>query len=182
MSLEFGQLNESGLSRFIDKTSNNDFCILTAFRFGNSLKVNRQLNRQIFSALQSKRMGGYMIIGHWRENSDDNSTSTEVTEESVAFIRNNMEQTEFIKFCTDLCKKYNQDAVLIGLNGEGVFLYYKNGKIEKIGNKISLGKVGTAYSQMRNKKEVPFIFEGTLSPHGMLSSLVFSNEGILYFI
>ena len=44
---EKGELNEASLSRLISKTSNNDFCIATAFRSSNTLKQNRQLNKEL---------------------------------------------------------------------------------------------------------------------------------------
>jgi len=186
--LQFGQINEAGLSRLLSKADTNDFCIVTAFRYGNSLKANRAKNQEIFSMLSSQKMSGYKLIGHWQEAPDgvefqDASPDqlTDSVEESVMFIRRaDLEQDKFIELCVSLCKKFNQDAVIVGLVGDGVYLYFKDGTRQKIGTKLTLGKTGQAYSQMRNKNNVPFVFEGIAHPTSNISRQVFVAHNIGY--
>lgn len=183
---EFGILNEASLSRMLSKVKNNDFCIATAFRYSNSLQQNRQLNNELAAYLNSKKMGAYKLIGHWQEAPDGIEFKdakpeqlSDSVEESLLFVRpNNLESEQFIKTCIDICKKYNQDAVLVGLVNNGIYLYYKDGSKDKIGSSISLNKTGQAYSQMRNKPNVPFIFEGLLQPSNNISKQVFKSKNL----
>ncbi len=184
----FGNISEASLSRLLSKVQNNDFAIISAFRGGNSLKQNRQLNAQLLQSINAKKMGGYSLIGHWAEAPDDvdyeDATPdqlTDLVEESVLFIRpTTLSVDEFISFVVETGKKYNQDAVIIGLNGKGIFLYYDNGKIQNIGSDISLNKTAQAYSQMRKKKNVPFIFEGVRYPVNNIGRQAFGLQNIKY--
>lgn len=181
---EFGVLNEASLSRMLSKVKNNDFCIATTFRYSNSLQQNRQLNNELAAYLNSIKMGAYKLIGHWQEAPDGIEFKdakpeqlTDSVEESLLFVRpSNLDLKQFTKVCIDICKKYNQDAVLVGLVNSGVYLYFKDGSNDKIGSSISLNKTGQAYSQMRNKPNVPFIFEGLLQPSNNISKQVFKNK------
>jgi hypothetical protein len=184
----FGTISEASLSRLLSKVKTNDFAIISAFRYGNSLKQNRQLNAQLFQTINAKKMGGYALIGHWAEAPDDvdyeDATPdqlTDIVEESVLFIRpTNLSVDEFISFAVETGKKYNQDAVIIGLNEKGIFLYYDNGKIVNIGSDISLNKTAKAYSQMRKKKNIPFVFEGVRYPVNNIGRQAFTLQNIKY--
>lgn len=186
--LQFGQINEAGLSRLLSKADNNDFCIVTAFRYGNSLKDNRSKNQEIFSALSAQKMSGYKLIGHWQEAPDgvdfQDATPDQLTdsvEESVMFIRRpDLDQSKFIDYAVSLCKRFNQDAVIVGLVNDGVYLYFKDGSRQKVGSKLTLGKTGQAYSQMRNKKNVPFVFEGVAHPTSNIGRQTFVAHNIAY--
>lgn len=185
---DIGILNEASLSRLISKAKNNDFCIATAFRSSNSLKQNRQLNNGLANWLNSNNMGPYKLIGHWQEAPDDiefkDATPEQLTdsvEESLMFVRpQTMERNDFINKCIEVCKKYNQDAIVVGILNEGIFLYFKDGSRDQIGKDISLNKTGQAYSQMRKKPNVPFIFEGMAQPINNLSKQAFQVKKIKY--
>lgn len=185
---EFGSINEASLSRLLSMVQSKDFCVATAFRSNFSKKQNRQRNKELFNILQSKKMGGYMLVGHWQEAPDgtDWKDATpeqlqDITEESVLFVKpDSMSREDFIKMCTDIGKKFNQDAVIIGLQGEGVSLYYKDGNSDKIGTNFSIGKIAQAYSQLRGGNPSPFIFEGSLEPTSNFGRMAFSVNNILY--
>jgi hypothetical protein len=190
----YGVVSEAGLSRVLSRVEGNDFAIVSAYRSGNSNRENKKLHGQLLSQLNSKRMGGYVLIGHWQEAPDgvdyQDATPDQLTdsvEESVLFVKpDDLDTDEFITMAIDLGKQYGQDAVLVGLNeGDevpkmGVYLYYKNGARDKIGSKLSLNKMGQAYSQLKSKPEVPFIFEGTLSPSGKISKELFKAKNIIH--
>lgn len=185
---EFGTINEASLSSLVGMIQNKDFCIATAFRSNFTKKQNRQRNKELFAVLQSKKMGGYMLIGHWQEAPDgtDWKDATpeqlqDITEESVLFVKpDSMSREDFIEICTGVAKKFNQDAVIIGLQGEGVFLYYKDGNSDNIGTSFSIGKIAQAYSQLRGGNPSPFIFEGSLEPTSNFGRMAFSKNNILY--
>jgi hypothetical protein len=184
-----GVINEAGLSRLISTIANKDYCIISAFRSGNSLKQNRANNREILQSINTKKMGGYPLIGHWQEapegvDYEDAAPEqlTDVVEESVLFVKpDSMSREEFIDFCVETGRKFLQDAIIIGLQGEGVFLYYKSGGRDKIGDKPSLNKIGQAYSQLRKKPNVPFIFEGTISPVNNIGRMAYKQQNMKWF-
>ena len=51
---------------------------------------------------------------------------------------------------------------------------------EYIGDKLSLNKVGQAYSQFVKKMNVPFVFEGLEKPSGNLGRMLFKMNNIYY--
>ncbi len=186
--VEFGHINETSLSRLVGMVASADFCVASAFRSNFTKKQNRQRNKELFSFLQVNRMGGYVLVGHWQEAPDgmDWKTAspeqlTDVTEESVLFTRpKTRSREEFIEFCTSIAVRFNQDAVIIGLKGEGIFLYYKNGARDQIGRKISIGKIAQAYSKLRGGNDTPFVFEGSLEPTSNFGKMAFSINNMLY--
>jgi hypothetical protein len=185
---EFGTISEASLSRLVSMVQKKDFCIATAFRSNFTKKQNRQRNKELFSMLQSKKMGGYMLVGHWQEAPDgtDWKDATpeqlqDITEESVLFVRpDSVQREQFIEMCIDIAKKFNQDAVIIGLQGEGVHLYFKNGSSDKIGTDFSVGKIAQAYSNLRGGNPSPFVFEGSLIPETNFGRMAFTINNILY--
>jgi|688.fasta_scaffold00851_44 hypothetical protein len=186
---EFGQINEASLSRLVDKVKNNDFCVASAFRSNFTKKQNRQRNKELFSVLQSKKMGGYVLIAHWQEAPDGTDWKDaspeqlqDITEESVLFIKpESVSREEFIEVCVSIANKFNQDAVIVGLKDKGIFLYYKSGDSDQIGQGTSIGKISQAYSQLRSGNKTPFVFEGSLQPTSNFGRMAFSINNILYF-
>lgn len=180
----FYSLNEAGLSRLVDKVKikKEDFAILTGWRNSNSFKQNREINNSIVKYLNSQKMGPYLLIGHWQETTSDDdkdySSIKDVQEDSILVVKPKTMNTEdFIQMITDIGTVYNQDSVLIGIGGE-ISLYWDDNKIQKIGSDLTLNKISTAYSQMRNKKNVPFVFEGTIHPTNNMSKMLFSVLGL----
>jgi hypothetical protein len=169
---EFGTISEASLSRLVSMVQNKDFCIATAFRSNFTKKQNRQRNKELFNMLQGKKMGGYMLVGHWQE-APDGTDWKDASPESTP-------REEFTKMCVDIAKKFNQDAVIIGLQGEGVHLYFKNGDSTKIGTDFSIGKIAQAYSNLRGGNPTPFMFEGSLIPETNFGRMAFSINNILY--
>lgn len=185
---KFGHVVEASLSRLISRTTGSDFCIATGFRSNLSFRQNKERNKQILQQLNSHKMGGYLLIGHWQEAPDgvefvDATTDQLIDslEESILFVKtDNLSREAFIEICVQIARKFNQDAVIIGLSNVGVFLYYKDGTYDKVGSKMTLGKTAQAYSQMRNKPNVPFVFEGNLHPINNFGRQMFDLKNILY--
>lgn len=185
-----GQISEAGLSRLLSMAKGKDFCIATAFRYSNTLQQNRALNREMLGSLNSQKMGGYQLIGHWQEAPDGidyrDATPEQLThsiEESVLFTKpTEMKREDFVKFCVGVARNYNQDAVIIGLESDGVYLASKDGSMDKIGNGISLHKTAQAYSRMKKKPNIPFVFEGILEPTSNVSKQLFKVRNIKYLI
>lgn len=188
-------VNEAGLSRLLQRISGKEFGIASAYRGGNTRKENQRRKGILLTQLNSAKMGGYVLIGHWQEAPDGIDYQdaapdqlSDTVEESVLYIKpDEMSDQEFIQFNVDIANKFNQDAVIVGLDGideaisdMGVYLYYKDGSRDKIGNRVTLGKISQAYSQMKHKPNVPFVFEGTLHPTNNIGKQVFKVRNILY--
>jgi hypothetical protein len=205
-SLDFGLINEAGLARVLSRVGGKDFIIASAYRYGNSNKENRRRNGELLNYLNTKRMGGYVLIGHWQEAPDgiewkdaDQDQLTDSIEEAILFIKpDDMSRDEFTQIGVDITNQYNQDAVLLGLNSSeldaepeagapsldnmDVYLLFKDGGREKIGTRLTLNKISQAYSQLKSKPNIPFVFEGVLHPTNNLGKQLFKIKNILYEI
>lgn len=103
---------------------------------------------------------------------------SDTTEESFFVTRpTNASQEQFIQTVTSLGKKYEQDAIVLGVNGE-IKLHFKDDTEMSIGQRISLNKIEQAYSQLKKKPNVPFVFEGVKVPVNNLSKPIFEWLGI----
>jgi hypothetical protein len=180
----FGTISEASLSRLLSKVKTNDFAIISTFQFGNSVEQNSQLNAQLLQTINAKKMRGYILIGHWQEAPDGDTTPDQLNdsvEESVVFIRpTELSVDQFTAFIIDMCKNFNQDSIIVGLVGQGVFLYYKNRESQKVANDISLSNTEKAYSQMQNKTNIPFVFDGLLYPTNNIGKQAFTLKNINY--
>lgn len=186
-SVEFGRLSEAGLARLWSKTK-EPFSILTAFRNEYTKKQNIQRNKELIRWLNANKMGAYRLIGHWREAPEGMSYEqaeregklTDVTEDSLMVPKpEDMPLNVFREVMVDIMQKYGQDAVVFG-DGQKVMLLYRDGTTDVIGKKPAFNKIAQAYSQLRKKPEVPFVFEGVAVPVNSLSCWAFKTLGLLY--
>ena len=195
----FNMINEAGLSRLFagiktgDKTK--DFCVMSAFRKDFTLKQNRSRNKEIFQKLTQYKMGGYPLIGHWKEAPEGmdwqetpDEMKTPVTEESVWFYRpNELPLESFVKICVSLCNKFNQDSVIVGIasseDDNGIYFYNKDGSRTQFASSVTIRpeKLGDAYSIMRGHPTNPFVFEGTAQPVNIIGNMAFKHDNMLWF-
>jgi hypothetical protein len=182
-------ISEAGLSRLLKKYyEGNDFVIITAHRNKFDKKTNIKCNRELRSIFNNKKMGVYQLVGHWRECQDENipydkcppEKLVDSIERSYMVIRpENISQDDFINLIKDLTKKFQQDASLISLDGK-ISAVLQNGKLSKVGDKLSLGKIGQAYSQYVKKLNVPFTFEGVEVPSCNSGRMIMTENNIKY--
>jgi hypothetical protein len=192
---QFGTVSEAGLSRVWAKTK-EPFAIITSFRDDPSrgstpaarLKANRQMNKKLLSFLNSNRMGAYKLIGHWEEAPEGMSyaqakargMTQDVTEESFMVPKpKDMPEEEFRAAMVSLMRAYKQDAIVYG-DGTSVMLIFQDGSTSGIGSKPSFNRVAQAYSQLRNRPGVPFVFEGVAAPINVTSRQAFDAIGLYW--
>jgi hypothetical protein len=196
---EFSMINESGLSRLFSGIYSGgikkDFCVMSAFRKNYTLKQNRIRNKQIYVELSKYKMGGYPLIGHWKEAPDDmdwettpDELKTPVTEESIWFYRADTISLEnFEEICFTLCKKFNQDSVIVGISSDeskqGIYYFKKDGSRSLAFNSVKIRpeELGDAYSIMRGNPNNPFVFEGLAHPSNIISNMMFKHHNMLWF-
>jgi len=180
-------LTEAGLSRVISGLKSDSFAILTAYRFGNKSSDNVQLNRKLRGFLNSKKMGVYQLVGHWRECQIDNidyddcpeNKLVDVIERSYLVVKpSTMIQNYFNDIILDLVKEYKQDAAILSIYDD-IFVLKSDGGMIRIGSKVSLNKIGQAYSQFVKKMDIPLVFEAEV-PSSISGCMIFKSSGVKY--
>lgn len=163
--LKYKTIKESGanLSRLLSHLKDKDVAFITAFRGGNSMKANIENNKKLALDIYNLGYSYIKIEGGYMEEVEDGEP-VEVKEKSFAVIhtpKSKKDQDEFFELMLGLCKKYNQDSVLISLvdreedhpkasyNSDGEIVY---GPF----NKINTQDVESFFTKIHNHK---FVFE-----------------------
>ena len=154
---------EGGLARLIKKISEEDFCIVSAYRNENTEKENKKRHKELVHALNSMKIGPYELIGSWEEevtDSDKNVIGKKYCEEeSVAFIKPaDMSHKEFEKLVEDMIWKWKepaaQNAAMMRLDGV-IYVKWKDGSREKLPKQtVSLKDIGYNFSVMKKFKHL----------------------------
>ena len=131
--------------------------MITAFRYANSKKENEASNKRLEQDIRKMGHGFFKVEGHWQECQDPNMNYVDCPKDK---LKDSTENTLFVPGITkeqigNLCKKYEQDAVVYGDKDNDAHLIYKNGDSESIGT-FHPGKVSQAYSKVKGGKT--FIF------------------------
>jgi len=182
-------LTEAGLSRIIQKVKDDkkDFATLSAYRKKFDKNENIKRNRDLRYEFDKRKMGVYLLVGHWQECQIDGvdykdcpkNKLVDSIERSYLVVRpTDMSQDEFKDLILDLVQKYNQDAAIISLEGV-ISVLNNNGRLDRIGTDTTIGKISQAYSQHVRKMNTPFVFECEV-PGSNSGMMVFSRNNILY--
>lgn len=156
-------INEASLGRVYQHVSNSknvkSWGMITAFRYSNNKKQNEEANKKLAQDLRGMGYGFFKVEGHWQEcqNKDvayDKCPKDQLVDstETSLFVPNiKKEQIH------NLCKKYEQDAVVYGGEdtGKEANLLFKDGKMESVG-KFHPNKVQQAYSKLKGDKTFVF--------------------------
>jgi len=159
-------LDEASLSRVLQhvqqQKNTKSWSMMTAFRYLNSPKQNRELNKQLEKDLRSKGLGFFKVEGRWRECTDPNLNYGKCPQDK---LKDSVEESFFvpnisIKDAHELGKKYGQDSVLYaGEQTKGnAFLIYRDGHTENMG-KIHPDTIQQAYSKMKGGPKNTFTFK-----------------------
>jgi hypothetical protein len=152
------KLDEASLSRayqhVVDKKVPN-WGMATAYRYSNTPKQNREVNKQLETELRGKGLGFFKIEGYWRECQNPEIAYVDCPPDKLV---DSVEQTLFIPNATKelmagIAKKYNQDAVVYGgrdTKGNAT-LIFRDGGSEDIG-KFHPQQTGQAFSKFKNKE------------------------------
>lgn len=153
-------LNESNFSRMLTHIDNG-YCFISASRNENTDQENAEATDRLAYDIRSLGMGYIPILGGFIENKGMED-ETEVTERSFIVPQpKDISDIEFFDAMIELCRKYNQDSVLLSMPGFCDFGYYdKNGNLDfSPGENLILTdeKVGEYFSALhkgsrRNKK------------------------------
>lgn len=154
------QISESNFGRLNQHIKNGCF-LISACRGDKDEKTNKKNTETLANDLRQAGLGYIRVLGGYVETRD-NGEKEEVTEESFFVpLPKDYDVADFFDVAIDLCKKYNQDSVLINLPEYVEFGYYdKNGDFDfSPGDKLQFDEkhVGEYFSQLvkgsrRNQK------------------------------
>jgi len=175
---DFGDhyLFENSLGR-IWQHSKNGFILMSSFR-GNDFKKNMSNHKELKSILKSKNLGFFEVNGVYKYDNGDVENELSVF---IPYRKDKYTFNEFVEIGKALRKKFNQESILISDNNENIYLQYSNKK-ETIGKKITVDKVGFAYSQLRtgSHKDRTFIIESVRKPYNHIQAYKFKAENLLF--
>ena len=161
---KFHKLSEASLSRayqhVIDKKIGS-WGMATAYRYSNTPKENKALNKELEAECRAKGLGFFKIDGHWRECQDSNIKYEDCPSDKLV---DSTEETLFIpgaskEFMANIAKKYNQDAVVYGGKDTkgNAHLIFREGGEENIG-KFHPNQTAQAFSKFKNNEKT-FLFK-----------------------
>ena len=156
------KLHEESISRLWNHIQDKErgyFAIMSASRNELTGKENQEQTKKLSADLQREKAGHVNLIGHWEELRQDTGEKTPVKEMSFFIPKpESLDHNKFIDFIIELGEKYDQESVLIGIRGVA-YEVFMNGGMRKRGT-LTLQNIGKAYSSMRKKPDVTFVFEG----------------------
>jgi len=156
------KLDEASLARAYQHVVEKkvpSWAMLTGYRYANTKKENIQSNKRLEADLRGKGYGFFKVEGHWQECQDTNLNYVECPKDK---LQDSIEVSLFVPHmskedATNLCKKYEQDAVIYGgpETKGNAHLIFKNGSEDNIGV-FQPGKVEQAYSKFKGGKTFVF--------------------------
>ena len=156
-------IKESNWSRLSRHVKDNCFMI-SASRGDKTEKENKARTEQLAKDLRTYNLGFIRVLGGYIENKGIED-ERDVTEESFFVpMPKNYNEEDFFNIAIELCKKYNQDSVLISMPNYTEFGYYdKNGKFDfSPGNKLTFtdSSIGEYFSALvkGSKRNVKWAF------------------------
>ena len=146
-----GRLIESNWAR-LNKHINNACFMISACRGENDEKTNKKKTEELANDIRNAGLGYVIVLGGYIENKGTDD-EVDVTEESFFVpITKGYDKQDFFDLAIELCKKYNQDSVLISMPGFVDFGYYdKSGNFDfSPGEKLVFtdDKVGEYFSAL----------------------------------
>lgn len=160
--------SEANINRILYHVKNSDIAFITAFRSNLSKKQNLENNKKLALDIHNIGLSYIKVTGNYKE--EDNPKFT--TEDSFVIIHQDdskEKQDEFFEEMLGLCRKYDQDAVLISLKNRKdipIASYNSDGNIVYGPfDKLTLKDIEDFYTKIHNYK---FKFE----------SIVESEKGI----
>lgn len=152
------QILESSLSRvnaFV-KDETRQFAIITAFRGEYSNAENQTRNARLISDIRGLGYGFFKVAGFFVENRGTEN-ERKVSEDSL-FVSTKNTDAAFRKNLVALCKKYDQEAIIVK-DDRDVQLVDKSGGIIASFGKARFNLIGDFYTALHGGEKRSFVFE-----------------------
>lgn len=105
-------IKASSFNRLMTHMKKTECMFISAFRSSYSRKENVRRNKQLVSDLNHWDLSFIKVIGGYTENKGS-ADEIDVNEYSYCVINNKYTTDDFVDIAVTLCKKYEQDAVLV---------------------------------------------------------------------
>jgi hypothetical protein len=166
-------LLESNLSRIYQHTKESNIGIITAYRGEFDIKQNEERNKKLKSAIHSMGFGYIPVTGYYVENKGL-PDERKVHEKSFILISHKDDGGRLRSFLIKMGIKFNQDSVFYKdqTSENGTIIGTAAGRHPGLNNVESVGKfhpqkIGTYYTQLKNKKT--FVFESIVFLENLMS-------------
>ena len=180
-------LIEASLSRILQH-SERPFAVISPFRNQYTPQENMKRFEELRKILNSKKMGGIPLIGHWRECQKKDVAYKDCAEDQLVDVVERsffvpkpdaMDIEEFKNLVREIgTVQFDQDGVVFS-DGKNISILERDGGFD-IGTGITYNKVAQAYSQYVKKLNVPFVFEGIDHPGSSVGCMAYTAKGIGY--
>lgn len=111
------ELNEGSMSRLLQHANEGQLAFITGWRSTNSRKQNSEANMSLSNDLKQAGLSFSKVKGGYIESTDPDGNELEkpiaVEENTFAVYNNKYRPEDFKNLMVNLCKKYNQESVLI---------------------------------------------------------------------
>lgn len=143
------------------------FAILTAYDSAASSETNSRRLEQMRQQLGRAGLKLFMLSGHWSEPPDGVSFEEAAEEQKLVMIEEksvfcvpkpDVDFSTFEAVITRQAARFNQVAVIMS-DGANVWVRYSDGHQKQLGDRVDIDSLQTAYQQMRDQHEHPFVFE-----------------------
>lgn len=166
------QFDEANLARVWQMAEDPSyvFAIMSAFRKGNTIKVNKSRNFHLAKDIEEADLGYWELTGYYIETDEETQEKNKVVEESffISLPTGSQNSDQRLQtFVINALKKYDQQAAVIKLQDGNIYLIDLTGDLSSIG-KFSPGKIADCYSRLNNGRT--FVFESTVG-HGWARTL-----------
>ena len=156
----------SSFNRLMTHMKKTECMFISAFRSSYSRKENVRRNKQLVSDLNHWDLTFIKVVGGYTENKGS-TDEVDVVEYSYCAINDKYTTEEFVDIAVMLCKKYEQDAVLITfpiadkqrttrskqniIRIDGKY-FDKSGKVDTEFNNISVQNITEYFTKIGNRK------------------------------
>ena len=127
-------LNEMTVDRLLGKHYNNGFIIISASRGENDNQTNNQLSKQLLNDIKNSGFSFVPVFGGFIENkgTENEKQVYETSYIVLNFDRNGNEKdfNALKNLAINLCKKYNQDSVLVKAPNGAPQYITQNGNVD----------------------------------------------------
>ena len=123
-------ITESNWSR-LNRHLNDNCFIISGCRGDKTEKENKKATETLANDIRNAGLGYIRILGGYIENKGEEDEREVVEESFFVPMPKNYDKDKFFDVAIKLCKKYNQDSVLVSMPGYTDFGYYnKSGKFD----------------------------------------------------
>lgn len=153
-------LLETTFKRLEKHFNTNECAFISACRSENSPEINNKLTNELANDLRKLGYGYIKVKGGYIETLRD-GTKKPVEEKTFAIFNNNNEsfenfpsgyKTDFVRDMIALCRKYNQDSVLIKEKNQPGHYYNQSGETFENFNTITKDNIEEYFTRLRNTK------------------------------